>query len=450
MMKLNVLLMMMFICFLNPNKTVADVHLRGQLKNMGSRDVVMRYNGAASMLGDSRDIILLTDVEGRFDTILPLNKPEYYSISRNTLYLTPGDDLEMVITQSNNEAEFKGVGAEVNTYMKGRLFPKGGSFLEAGRNVRADFAKTKKTVDSLANVRLAELEALTTATNEFKALESARITGDVVNSYISYSSYGLSGSLPEGSPKEKYGELMEKHMKSIAKPLNKMYEKLVDEKLLDVAVVRDVLSYQEEDEYEWFKGIVFPKRTKELYAAGKEITKLRGEVTQELVDQINQFILMVENLDFATELKHKVAQAGRLLPGQPAIDFELVDVNGVKGRLSDLKGKFIYVDLWATWCGPCIEESPAFEALAEKYKGKDIVFIPVSTDNQKSAWYHFLSQHKKQLAQYNSQDLALRDGWCVMYIPRFILIDKEFNIVNAYAPLPSTDEATSLLNSLLK
>ena len=43
-------------------------------------------------------------------------------------------------------------------------------------------------------------------------------------------------------------------------------------------------------------------------------------------------------------------------------------------HLADFKGKVIYIDLWATWCGPCIQESPAFEALGKKYVGKDIVF----------------------------------------------------------------------------
>lgn len=44
-------------------------------------------------------------------------------------------------------------------------------------------------------------------------------------------------------------------------------------------------------------------------------------------------------------------------------------------HLADFKGKVIYIDLWATWCGPCIQESPAFEALGKKYVGKDIVFF---------------------------------------------------------------------------
>ena len=67
-----------------------------------------------------------------FDTTFVLKEPTYYTISRNTLYLTPGDDMTIKVAQTNTEAEFSGIGAEANNYMKFRLFPKGG-FLSGSR-----------------------------------------------------------------------------------------------------------------------------------------------------------------------------------------------------------------------------------------------------------------------------------------------------------------------------
>ena len=58
------------------------------------------FDGAASMLGDSRDILLKTDAAGYFDTTFVLKEPTYYTISRNTLYLTPGDDMTIKVTQT--------------------------------------------------------------------------------------------------------------------------------------------------------------------------------------------------------------------------------------------------------------------------------------------------------------------------------------------------------------
>mgnify|MGYP000058451827 FL=1 len=421
---------------------------------------VMRYNGTASMIGDSRDILIHTDENGYFDTIIELKKSEYFSISRNTLYLTPGDDLELVITENNQEATFSGIGAEANNYMKKRLFPKGGSFLEAGRYVRADFVRTKVTVDSLAEERRNELAGLKKVSPEFKKMEEARITADVVNSYISYASYrkdvcfdwqAYQRATPEEQEKinEEQQKLRDAHLIAVAPELNRLYKTLTDTLFLNVAVVRDVLSYFGEDQYGWFEGIELPERTKELYEAADKVAALRQAITATTVNDAKDFIAKAKYQDVVTEVRHKADQAGKLVEGQPAIDIMMTDVDGNVKRLSDFRGKVIYMDLWATWCGPCIQESPFFETLSKKYEGKDIVFLPVSKDSRATTWKSYLKVHHKDLPQYISQDQALKDGWCVRYIPRFILIDKDFNIVNAYAPRPSSEEIGTLIDSVL-
>ena len=448
----------LFLC-LSCSEKPTTVHLKGQLKGMVPVEV-MRYNGTASMIGDSRDVLIHTDENGYFDTIIELKKPEYFSISRNTLYLTPGDDLELVITENNQEATFSGIGAEANNYMKKRLFPKGGSFLEAGRYVRADFARTKATVDSLADGRRNELAGLKKVSPEFKKMEEARITADVVNSYISYASYrkdvrfdwqAYQQATREEQEKinEEQQRLRDAHLMAIAPELNRLYKTLTDTLFLNVAVVRDVLSYFGEDQYGWFEGIELPERTKELYEAADRVETLRQAITATTVNDAKAFIAKAKYQDVATEVRHKADQAGKLVEGQPAIDIMMTDVDGNTKHLSDFRGKVIYMDLWATWCGPCIQESPFFEALSKKYEGKDIVFLPVSTDSRATTWKSYLKAHHKNLPQYISQDQALKDGWCVMYIPRFILIDRDFKIVNAYAPRPSEEEIEDILNSVL-
>lgn len=109
----------------------------------------------------------------------------------------------------------------------------------------------------------------------------------------------------------------------------------------------------------------------------------------------------------------------------------------------------LYLDFWATWCGPCIQESPHFEKLATRFKDADVVFIPISTDTGREVWLSYLKAHDKQLPQYNSTDEALRTGWSIHYIPRFVLIDRDFNIADAYAPRPSQPEAEEALQGLL-
>ena len=447
-----------FLCFSCSKKTTT-VHLKGQLKGMAPKEV-MCYDGTASIVGDSRDILIYTDENGYFDTIIELSKPEYFSISRNTLYLTPGDDLEMVITENNQEATFSGTGAEANNYMKKRLFPKGGSFLEAGRYVRADFFQTKSTVDSLAEVRRHELAELKKVSSDFKRMEEARITADVVNSYISYASYRKdirfdwqayqqASQEEQKRINEERQKIRDAYLTAITPDLKRLCKTLTDTLFLNVAVVRDILSYSERDQYGWFEGIELPERTKELYEAVDKVEALRQAVTATTVNQARDFIARAKYQDVATEVRHKADQTGKLVKGQPAIDIMIKDVDGNIKHLSDFRGKVIYLDLWATWCGPCIQESPAFEALSKKYEGKDIVFLPVSTDSQMATWKSYLQSHHKDLPQYISQDQALKDDWCVKYIPRFILIDRDFKIVDAYAPRPSEEGIESLLNSIL-
>lgn len=424
------------------------VHLQGQLVDMGTTEVTMRYDGAASLVGDSRDIILHTDAEGRFDTILTLTEPTYYNISYNTLYLTPGDDLEVSIPQDNRKAVFSGKGAVANIYMKERLFPKAGSFLDGGSNLLADFAQTKALIDSLAVVRRAQLDTLTGVSEEFKRLEGARITADVVNSYFSYPSYASFRGV----------EMTEQGLDSFYMALKgdivPALQSLTDDCLLDVAVVRDVLSCVATPYNKALEGMVdevsLTPRAKELYATAGKVGTLRHRVDKAALDEARAFADSLTNRDFADELLGKVSQAERLLKGQPAIDFTFTDVDGNRHKLSDFRGKVLYLDFWATWCGPCIQESPHFEQLAAKFAGKDVEFIALSTDTSREAWLSYLKAHKKQLTQYNTTDTALDEGWLIYYIPRFVLIDRDFNIADAYAPRPSEPEAEEAINALLE
>lgn len=427
------------------------VRLRGQFVGLGRGTVTMAYDGAASMIGSTRDIALRTDAQGFFDTTLVIARPTYYNINRNTLYLSPGDDLTVRITQGNYEATFSGRGAEANRYMKDRLFPKAGSYINGGSNLRHDFAHTRQLIDSLAAVRRHQLDTLTGVSAEFKALESARIDADIINSYVMFPQYA--GLIYNGraktenvKPQEFYPMLM-----PLVKPL---FKAITHDSLLDVAAVRRVVDYVVNPEMpaikQWADGLDITPRMTELYRAADMVYRLRQNADSATLQQAQ---LLADNLrepDFAAELKAKISQDGKLSPGQPAIDFTFADKNGTSQSLSAYKGKVIYLDFWATWCGPCIKEAPAFEALAKEFEGQDIVFLSVSTDQTRDVWLRYLQNHNKQGLQVHSADDRLHTGWAIYYIPRFVVIDKAFRIADAYAPRPSQSEACAILQRLLK
>ena len=72
--------------------------------------------------------------------------------------------------------------------------------------------------------------------------------------------------------------------------------------------------------------------------------------------------------------------------GEPAIDFAYPDQNGDTISLSSLKNKLVYVDVWATWCGPCKAEIPSLQQLEKDYQKQNITFMSVSVDNDEEAW----------------------------------------------------------------
>jgi len=71
--------------------------------------------------------------------------------------------------------------------------------------------------------------------------------------------------------------------------------------------------------------------------------------------------------------------------GEPAPNFQLRDLNGQPVALSDLRGKVVLLNFWATWCGPCRVEMPAMERLYSAFSRKDFEILAVSTDAQGAA-----------------------------------------------------------------
>ena len=431
----------------------SHVHLKGKLVGMPNRMVMMSYDGASSMLGNSKDIALHLDAEGCFDTIISLKAPAYYNISRNTLYLSPGDDLDIKITQKNTEAEFSGKGADANLYLKNRLFPHAGSYLHGGVNMKENFAQTHRFIDSMAMARREQLNNLQKVSKEFKKMENARISADVLNSYSYYPTYANIYAQVNKAPEVAIRKhQVDSFYTSLASEMRPLVEELNHSTVLDVAVVRSVLGSLMNDRQlkGWSEGMEFVPEVKDLLMASKWIDRLNGHVDVSVINGATDFAQTIGNEEYAQEILLKVKNAGKLLPGQPAIDFSLSDIEGNNYSLSDFKGKVLYLDFWATWCGPCTKESPYFESLAKKFIDKDVLFLPISMDNSKKTWSKYLKSHSKELVQYHSIDPILKNEWCIKGIPRFVLIDKNFNIVNAYAERPSDTAICEKIQDLLE
>lgn len=150
-----------------------------------------------------------------------------------------------------------------------------------------------------------------------------------------------------------------------------------------------------------------------------------------------------------SELDKVFAEYNKLAAGQASVNWSFPDATGKVYNLSDFNGKYVYIDVWATWCGPCKAETPHLIALKEKFKGKNVEFIQISVDEQKSDWENYVSKEGLDGIQLFAAgwDNPLCDFFKINGIPRFILIDKDGNIVNPNADRPSGDIET-VLNGL--
>lgn len=135
----------------------------------------------------------------------------------------------------------------------------------------------------------------------------------------------------------------------------------------------------------------------------------------------------------------------KLAAGENSPKFDYENYAGGKTKLDDLKGKYVYVDVWATWCGPCLGEIPSLKKVEKKYHDKNIEFVSISIDDKKdhSKWGDMITEKELggvQLFADNAWQSEFVQDYKINGIPRFILIDPKGKIVTADAPRPSDDK----------
>lgn len=152
---------------------------------------------------------------------------------------------------------------------------------------------------------------------------------------------------------------------------------------------------------------------------------------------------------------YKEEMAMKKLNNAPSPTFNYENHKGGMTKLEDLRGKYVYIDVWATWCGPCRAEIPFLKQVEEAFHGKNIEFVSISIDTQKDheKWKKFVDEKELggiQLFADNDWNSEFVKAYGINGIPRFILIDPKGNIVNANADRPSSPALTQLFNELLK
>lgn len=200
-----------------------------------------------------------------------------------------------------------------------------------------------------------------------------------------------------------------------------------------------------------------PSQSEQLKLVNEMLTKIdtglkdpvldenfRSILGQQITGQQKQMAAMAENAAKSEKLK-----------GQPSPVFDYENFKGGTTKLEDFKGKYVYVDVWATWCGPCRKEIPHLKMVEEKYHGKKIEFVSISVDQAKDheKWKKMVGDQSLggvQLFADKDWSSAFVQAYGINSIPRFILIGPDGKIVDADAKRPSDPGLQAQLDTLLK
>lgn len=196
------------------------------------------------------------------------------------------------------------------------------------------------------------------------------------------------------------------------------------------------------------KSLAYVKSHPDTDKAVQVLNMLMGNIS--LDDAKTAYAALSERLkqtETAKKVADEIATRERIQPGKPAPDFTATDINGKKFTLSKLKGKYVVIDFWASWCVPCRKSNPHMKALYEKYgkKGLDFVYV-ADNDNSPEKWreavkkdgleqfHHVLRGMKiideKTYKLDRTNDIS--EKYAIHFLPTKYLIDKEGNMVGKF------------------
>jgi thiol-disulfide isomerase/thioredoxin len=151
---------------------------------------------------------------------------------------------------------------------------------------------------------------------------------------------------------------------------------------------------------------------------------------------------------FKEKMQDAFLRLTKLKKGTPSPEFfDFTNLKGGTASLRDFRGKYVYIDLWASWCNNCPGEVPYLKELLLKYESKNIVILSISVDEDAAKWTDAITKQKMEGIQLLAKESggAFTKEYAVYGIPRYIFIDPAGAIVEYNAPRPSDKEALAAL-----
>lgn len=164
-----------------------------------------------------------------------------------------------------------------------------------------------------------------------------------------------------------------------------------------------------------------------------------------------------EEIEIGTVTERSAEEIAAIKEYAPAFNLNSIEGNNIS--LADMKGKYLFIDIWATWCGPCLQQLPAMKELEQKYKGQNIEFVSISVDKDtdKGKWAKMIQDKGMGGTQlFAGKQTSFSRDYEVSSIPKFLIIGKDGEIINENPPRPMdyrtrqvNQELISMLDNLL-
>ena len=156
------------------------------------------------------------------------------------------------------------------------------------------------------------------------------------------------------------------------------------------------------------------------------------KVSHDVDKMLRNYSTVTNNQNFFKVLLKKYRTLNALAPGNPAPDFTYKDKNGQEVSLSSFKGKVVYVDVWASWCGICRKEIPHTKKLEEKFRNENVAIVYVSIDRVEKMWRKIIDENGlggTNLLTEEHFDSKIVQDYNIQSVPHYILIDQNGTVV---------------------
>ncbi|WP_417871361.1 TlpA family protein disulfide reductase [Winogradskyella sp.] len=393
--------------------------------------------------------------DGTFSDTLTVENG-YYNLDHGRevayMYLEKGDSINVSLdTKEFDETiKYSGIGSSKNNFLAEKVLIEEKADIDISKVYAMEEPEFIAVMEDLKNSKVKSLESKENLSSEFKTTEKKNIDYDYLINLLNYPSYHKHFAK---KAEFKASDDFMTRFSSIDYNNSKDYEALDSYKRL--VQIHYAKKLRDSDN----PSLIFDEVSNAGIDALKEdfSKSLRYDISpsnENLKAFYDGIMKLSSDEKYKEEITAKYDKVSKLAKGMPSPAFvEYENHKGGTTSLKDLKGKYVYVDVWATWCGPCIREIPSLKEVEKQFHGKNIAFVSTSIDKASAhnTWVEMVKNKELggiQLMADNDWNSQFVKDYAIEGIPRFILIDPDGNIVSADAPRPSNPKLVELFKEL--